>query len=138
MHIAAACTLACMPEGRQPRRVTPRPRSGAAAESARLRGLRNSREELPHVRGQRGRPRGDTQRPRSGAATRGVTPHPKSGAAAGRRYLTPLSPRPEAAAGGATPHLRPGTVAGRTNPTQRQAQEGLEELSHVEGQEWWW
>ena len=29
---------------------------------------RNSREELPCVRGQRGLPKGDTQRPRSGAA----------------------------------------------------------------------
>ena len=36
-----------MPKGRQPRGVTPRPRSGAAAESARLRRCRNGREELP-------------------------------------------------------------------------------------------
>ena len=35
-----------VPEGRQPRGVTPRPRSGAAAESARLRRCRNGREEL--------------------------------------------------------------------------------------------
>ena len=41
-----------MPEGLRPRGVTPRPRSGAAAESARLRQRRNGREELPHVRGQ--------------------------------------------------------------------------------------
>ena len=54
-----------MPEGRQPRGVTPHPKSGAAAESARLRRHRNGREELPksevrggsweelpHVRGQ--------------------------------------------------------------------------------------
>ena len=54
-----------MPEGRQPRGVTPCPKSGAAAESARLRRHRNGREELPksevsgggreelpHVRGQ--------------------------------------------------------------------------------------
>ena len=42
-----------MPEGRWPRRVTQRPRSGAAAESASLRWHRNSREELPQseVRG---------------------------------------------------------------------------------------
>ena len=42
-----------MPEGRWPRRVTPRPRSGAAAKSARLRQRKNSREELPksEVRG---------------------------------------------------------------------------------------
>ena len=40
-----------MPEGRRPRGVTPRPRSGAAAESARLRRRRNGREELPCIRG---------------------------------------------------------------------------------------
>ena len=34
-----------MPEGRRPRGVTPRPRSGVAAETARLRRQRNSREE---------------------------------------------------------------------------------------------
>ena len=56
-----------MPEGRRPRGVTPRPRSGAVAESTRLRRRRNRREELPCVRGQAGRPRGDTQRPTSGA-----------------------------------------------------------------------
>ena len=90
-----------------------------------------------------GWPRGDTQRPRSGAVRKGVTPHPRSGAAAGRRYPMPLSPRP-------------GAVARRSNPTPEArgggwedqphvqgavavwAQEGLEELSHVEDQEGWW
>ena len=38
-----------MPEEQRPRGVTPRPRSGAAAESTRLRLRRNSREELPHT-----------------------------------------------------------------------------------------
>ena len=38
-----------MPKGQQPRGVIPRPRSGAAAESARLRWRRNGREELPRV-----------------------------------------------------------------------------------------
>ena len=50
---------------------------------------------------------------------RGVTPHPRSGAAAEsarRSYPTPPCPRPGAA----------------------WAQEGLEELSHIEGQEGWW
>ena len=36
-----------MPEGRQPRGVAPCPRSGAAAESARLQRRRNGQEELP-------------------------------------------------------------------------------------------
>ena len=71
---------------------------------------------------------------------RGVTLRPRSGAAARRRYPTALS-------------LRPGAAARRSNPTPvargsgqedqphvqgavaAWAQEGLEELSHVEGQE---
>ena len=42
-----------MPEGWQPRGVTPCPRSGAAAKSARPQRRRNGREELPksEVRG---------------------------------------------------------------------------------------
>ena len=43
-----------MPEGQWPRGVTPRLRSGAAAESARLRWRRNGQEELPHVQGRGG------------------------------------------------------------------------------------
>ena len=78
-----------MPEGRQPRGVTPCPRSGAAVERSylanKVRG--GSREELPHA------------------------------------------PTAEARGGGREdqPHVQ-GAVAAR-------AQEGLEELSHVEGQE---
>ena len=75
-----------MPEGRRPRGVTPRPRSGAVAESARLRRRRNGREELP-----KSEVRGGSQEEQ--------------------------------------PHIQ-GAVAAR-------AQEGLEELSHVEGQEGW-
>ena len=41
-----------MQEGRRPRGVTPRPRSGAAAKSARLRRCRKGQEELPHAQGQ--------------------------------------------------------------------------------------
>ena len=40
-----------MPERRWPRGVTPRPRTGAVAESARLRRRRNCQEKLLHVRG---------------------------------------------------------------------------------------
>ena len=73
-----------MPKGQRPRGVTPRLRSGAAAESARLRQHRNGREEQPQsdVRG------------------------------GGQEELL---------------HVQ-GAVAAR-------AQEGLEELSHAEGQE---
>ena len=84
-----------MPVGRWPRGVTPRPRSGASAESTRLQRRRNRQEELPHVRIHGGRPRGDTQPARSGVATRGVTPRPRSGAVAERRY-----PRNKARGGG--------------------------------------
>ena len=68
-----------MPEGRRPRGVTPRPRSGAVAKSARLQRHRNGQEELPkskvrgggweelpRVQGQGRQPRGATPRPRSG------------------------------------------------------------------------
>ena len=78
------------------RGVTPRPRSGAAAESARLR---------------QKRPRGATQRPRSAAV-------------AGKSY-----PMSEARGGGREelPHVQGAEAA--------LAQEGLEELFHVQGQE---
>ena len=59
-----------MPEGWQPRGITPRLRSGAADKSARLRRRRTDREETPRVRGQGWRPGGDTPHPRSGAARR--------------------------------------------------------------------
>ena len=115
-----------MPKGRWPRGVTPRPRSGAVAESTRLRRRRNGQEELPCVQGQGGLPRGDTQRPRSGVATRGVTPRPGRG---GGREELPHSPKPEARDCGweDQSHVQ-GAIAAP-------AQEGLEELSHVEGQE---
>ena len=82
-------------------------------------------EELPHVRGQGQQPR---------------VPDCDSAETAERSYPTPLS-------------LRPKAVAGRSNPTTEargggqedqphvqgvvaaRAQESLEELSHVEGQE---
>ena len=81
-----------MPEGWWPRGVTPRPRSGAAAESARLRGCRNGREELPksEVRG------GSREElPRIGGQgqwPRGATPCPRPGVAAGR--TNPMSKEP--------------------------------------------
>ena len=71
---------------------------------------------------------------------RGATPRPRSGGAAERRYPAsevrgggqeeiPQAPTPKARGGGRDdqPHLQ-GAVAAR-------AQEGLEELSNVEGQE---
>ena len=87
---------------------------------------------------------------------RGVTPRPRSGAVGKRGYPTPLSPRPGAMGRRSyptLPRLRSRAVARRSNPTPEargggwedqphvqgamaaQAQEGLEELSHVEGKE---
>ena len=79
-------------------------------------------KELPSVRGQWW-PGGDTPRPRSGAARRShLAPEARGG-----DPEEPPMPKAGPAAGGATR----GAVAA-------QAQEGLEELSHVEGQERQW
>ena len=138
-------------QGRWLRGDTQRPRSGA--EAGRTPCPKGSgQEELPQVQGQGRWPRGDTQCPRSGAMTRGVTPRLRSGAAAGRRYPTPLSlspglawkelphaPTPEARGGRREeqPHAQgQGQWPGGPTPGCGCAgQEGLEELSDVEGQE---
>ena len=75
-----------MPERSQPRGVTPHPRSGAAAESARLRRGRNGREELPLVQGQGRRLGGATPRPRSGAAARRSYPASEAGGGGGEEH----------------------------------------------------
>ena len=99
-----------MPEGQQPRGVTPSLRSGAAAESARLRRRRNGLQELPRVRGQGRRLRRDTLEGGQERQRRGAT------------RVQDQGQQPED-----QPHVQ-GAVAAR-------AQEGLEELSHVESQE---
>ena len=89
---------------------------------------------------------------------RGVTPRPRSGAVGKRGYPTPLSPRPGVMGGRSypmLPRLRSRAVARRSNPMPEargggwedqphvqgamaaRAQEGLEELSHIGGQEGW-
>ena len=88
-----------MPKGQRPRGVTPHPRSGAAAESARLQRRRNSweelpkskvrgggREELPQVQGQGWRPGGASPCPHArdqGRRPGGPTPRPRSGGCMG-------------------------------------------------------
>ena len=108
----------------RPRGATPSPRSGAeAGRTPCLKG--GGQEELPHVRGQGQRPR---------------VPDCDGAGTAGRSYSTPPRPRPEAAASGEqpTPETRGG---GWEDQPQVQGavaareQEGLEELSHVEGQD---
>ena len=79
--------------------------------------------DLPCVRGQ-WRPGGDTPHPRSGAAGR-------SHQAPEARGSDPEDP-PRARGQGRRPEGAPRGAA-----VAVQAQEGLEELSHVEGQEWW-
>ena len=63
----------------------------------------------------------------------------RSGAVARRRYPKPLSPRPEAAGGRSyrMPEARVGGQEDQPHSVAAGAQEGLEELSHVEGQEGW-
>ena len=100
--------------------TTPRPRSEAVAWSARLWRRGNGREELPCIRGQ-GRPGGDTPRLRSRAAGRS---HIAPEARGGDPEEPPWARGQGRQLGGATR----GAVAA-------QAQEGLEELSHIEGQE---
>ena len=80
-----------MPEGLWPREVTPRQRSGAATESARVRQCRNSREELPNLRGQGRWTGGATPRPRRGGCVgaggpRGAIPCSRLGGVVVRRY----------------------------------------------------
>ena len=118
-----------MPKGWRPRGVTPRPKSGAAAESTRLQRHRNGQEELHRVRGQVRQPGGDTPRPKPEARGDG-------------QEELPHAPKPEAKGSGGEeePHHRgQGRWPGGPTPRPRSrgfgAQEGLEEPSHVEGQE---
>ena len=105
-----------MPEGRRPRGVTPHPRSGAAAESTSLRRRRTAERSYPASE-----VRGGDERSYLTSEDRGN----------GREAL-PHAPTPEAKGGGREeqPHVQ-GAVAVRV-------QEGLEELSHIEGQEGPW
>ena len=86
-------------------------------------------EELPRVRSQGPRPGGDD-----------LPPSPKPGAAGRRSYPTPPHPRRGAAAGRSnpSPKARGGGQEGQLHVQGAMAalaQEGLEELSHVESQE---
>ena len=82
-------------------------------------------EELPHVRGQGQWPRV----PDCDGAGTAERSYPASEARGGGREELPHSPKPEAQGGGREdqPHVQ--------EPWLRRAQEGLEELSYVEGQE---
>ena len=99
------------------------PTVGSGAEAGRTPCRKGGgQEELPHVRG-------EGQRPRvpgcngTGTAEKSY-PSPRSGAAAGSS-----NPTPKARGGGREdqPHVQEAVATG--------AQEGLEELSHIEGQD---
>ena len=110
--------------------------SGGQEELPHVRGQGSGRKELPSVRGQ-WQLGGDTPRPRSGAA--------------GRSHFVPKArgsdpeepPRARCQGwqlGGATRAQGQGQQLGGATQgaVAEQAQEGLEELSHVEGQEEQW
>ena len=102
-----------MPEGRQPRGVTPHPRSGAAAESARLQWCRKVREELPRIRGQEQR-------------LGGATPRLRPGAVAGRSNPTSKER-----------WLRGCRRASRSYPTLKVRKGGGKETALIQGKEQW-
>ena len=129
-----------MPKRWRPRGVTPRPRSGAAAESARLQRCRNGSKELPCIRGQ-GRQRrvpgcysaGAVERsypPARGQGGRpgGATPGPRSGDCVGAG-----GPR------GAIPRSRSGGVVLRRHPLSKVRSSSSacwssrEEIPHTQG-----
>ena len=116
------CRLLQLAHGARPRGATPRPRSGQKPGGPHVRRAAAKRSyHTPEVRGSgrecqaataQERPKGATLRPRSAAARRS---HPALEACSGSREEQP--------------HFQ-GAVAAWV-------QEGLEELSHVEGQERW-
>ena len=95
--------------------------AGTAKRSYPASEVSGGQEETPRLRGQ-GRPGEATSLPRPGAVTLRSHPKPK---AKGGSWEEP--PTPEASASGREEQIQ-GAVA-------EQAQEGLEELSHTEGQE---
>ena len=129
-----------MPEGRQPRGVTPCPRSGGVAErrypATEVRG--GGREELPHAPKPEARGSSQEEQPMLEARGGDERSYPTSEVRGGCREELPHDPKPEARGGGREeqPRPRPGaTMRGVTWTVAVWAQEGLEELSHIEGQE---
>ena len=109
-----------MPKGRQSRGGTPHPRSGAAAESARLRRCKNAREELPLFKFRGGHQEELTLVRGQARWPRGATPCLMSGVAPERSYSFPEA---RGCSREEQPHVQ-GVVAAR-------AQECLEELFHI-------
>ena len=107
-----------MPKGRRPRGVTPRPRSGAAADSARLQQHRNGWEDLPCMWGQGGRSRGVIPCPGQRRHREDYSAS-RSELAAGRSYPTPPYPHARGQGqrlGGPTRHPRSRGCTGTGGP----------------------
>ena len=123
-----------MPEGRRPRGVTPRQRSGVAPRVPGCDGAGTAEKSYPSQR--------------SGAAAE--RSYPASKVRGGGQEALPHAPTPEArghgreeqphARGqgqqprGATPRLRSGVTAGRSYPTTEARGGGWEEQPHAKGQ----
>ena len=90
--------------------------------------LKPGRKESPHVRGQGQKPGGPHAR-RTAAKRSYPTTKVRGN---GQEYQTAMAQKQPR---GATPRLRSGGAAERRYPV---SEEGLEELSHVEGQEGRW
>ena len=137
-HSAGGCGRCAIA---RPRGATPRPRSGAAAESTSLWRRRNGRVEHPAFE-----VGGAAERRYPASEVRGGNErsYPASEVRGGdrRSYPMPLSPRPGVAArrSNPTPEFRGGGQEDQPHvqgAMAARAQEGLQELSHVEGQEGW-
>ena len=150
-----------MPEGQQPRGVTPRPRSGAAAENSRLQRRMNGLEELPRV-GVQGRQREELPRIRGQGWRREELPvsevrgcdersYPASEVRGGYQKSYPMSkvrghsqeeipytpsPRRGAMGGRSYPmplSPRPRAAAMKSNPTPEARGGGREDQPHIQG-----
>ena len=110
-----------------PRGATPSPRSGAeAGRTPCPKG--GGQEELPHVRGRGWGEAAKRRYPASEVRGSNERSYPVSEVRGSGREELPHAPTPEAGGGGREDQAH--TIAAW-------AQEGLEELSHVEGQERW-
>ena len=114
-----------------PRGATPRLRSAGAAER---------RYPASEVRGSDERSYPASEVKGDGREEKPHVPSPRPGVVGRKSYPTPLRPRPRAAAGRSNPMTKARGGDPEDQPHLQGAvaaweQEGLEELSHVEGQE---
>ena len=126
-----------------PRGATPSPRSGAeAGRTPCPKG--GGQEELPHVRGRGWGEAAKRRYPASAVRGSNERSYPTSEVRGGGPEELPHTPKPEARGGGGEEQPRPEARGdGQEDQPHVQGavaewvQEGLEELSHFEGQEGW-